>query len=150
MPDTITIRPIQADDKPAWCTLWTAYLDFYETTLDDAVFDSSFARMLSGNSGEFQGLVAEQDGVLVGLTHFLFHRSMWSIENTCYLMDLYVDPSLRGGGVGRKLIEAVHTIAKENGCSGTYWLTQEFNYKGRMLYDQVATRTPFIKYAKKD
>lgn len=150
MPDTITIRPIRADDKPAWRTLWTAYLDFYETTLEDAVFDSSFARMLSGNSGEFQGLVAEQDGVLVGMAHFLFHRSMWSIENTCYLMDLYVDPSLRGGGVGRKLIEAVHTIAKENGCSGTYWLTQEFNYKGRMLYDQVATRTPFIKYAKKD
>ena len=71
MPDLITIHPVRAEDKSEWRTLWTAYLDFYETTVEDAVYDSSFARMLSGDPSEFQGLVAEQDGVLVGLTHFL-------------------------------------------------------------------------------
>ena len=75
---------------------------------------------------------------------------MWTVENTCYLMDLFVDPTIRGKGVGRALIEAVHSAAKAAGVTETYWQTQEFNYKGRMLYDQVASRTPFIIYSKED
>ncbi|WP_432450320.1 GNAT family N-acetyltransferase [Aliiroseovarius marinus] len=146
----LTIRPLVAADRPAWDQLWQAYLAYYETELPGAVYDTAFERLLSGDPHEFAGLIAEQDGVAVGLTHYLFHRRLWSIEDTCYLMDLYVSPDCRGGGVGRQLIEAVHERAKAAGIPDVYWLTQEFNYKGRMLYDKVATRTPFIKYAKRD
>ncbi|WIY24460.1 GNAT family N-acetyltransferase [Parasedimentitalea psychrophila] len=146
----LTIRALTAEDHPEWRRLWTAYLEFYETTVDEEVYQTAFERLLSKGNGEFQGVVAETDGQLVGLAHFLFHRTLWSIEDTCYLMDLFVDPGRRGGGIGRALIGAVHGAAKANGIPGTYWLTQETNNIGRMLYDQVAEQTPFIVYEKRD
>ncbi|MCP3970398.1 MAG: GNAT family N-acetyltransferase [Rhodobacteraceae bacterium] len=146
----VIIRPLAANDREDWNRLWTAYLAFYETRLASVVYDTAFERLLSSGSGEFQGLIAEQDGKPVGLAHFLFHRLLWSVEDTCFLMDLYVDPACRGGGVGRALVEAVHAEAKADGIPVTYWTTQETNYKGRMLYDQIATRMPFLVYEKTD
>lgn len=146
----LTIRPLVAEDRDDWSRLWTAYLAFYKTTLPPEVYETAFTRLLAPELTEFQGLIAEQDGKPVGLAHFLFHRLLWSIEDTCYLMDLFVDPACRGGGVGRALIEAVHSAAKANGIAVTYWQTEQNNYKGRMLYDQIAAQTPFIVYEKTD
>ena len=150
MSDNLVIRPLNTHDYSEWRRMWTAYLNFYETSVGEEVYETSFRRLLSNDIGEYNCLIAEIDGKPIGLTHFLYHRFMWSIEDTCYLMDLFCDQHVRGKGVGRKLIEAVHAQAKCDGIPSTYWMTQEFNYKGRMLYDQVATKTPFVMYAKSD
>lgn len=150
MTSDVIIRPLKSADHSEWRRLWTAYLEFYETTVSEEVYKVSFDRLLSQDANEYQCLIAELDGKPVGLAHFLYHRFMWSIENTCYLMDLFADPNVRGKGIGRALIEAVHATAKKDGVPSTYWATQEFNYKGRMLYDQVANKTPFILYEKTD
>lgn len=144
----ISIRPLEQGDEGEWRRLWTAYLEFYETSVSEEVYETSFARLLSNDGNEYKCLIAEVDGKPVGLAHFLYHRFMWSVEDTCYLMDLFTDPSMRGKGVGRALIETVHETAKRDGVPTTYWQTQESNYKGRMLYDQVATKMPFIIYEK--
>jgi len=144
----LTIRPLRREDQAEWRRLWTAYLEFYETLVPEYVYETAYERLPSDGAEEFRGFIAERDGTPVGLAHFLFHRTLWSVEDTCYLMDLFVDPATRGGGVGRALIEAVHGAAKENGIPSTYWMTQEFNCNGRMLYDQVAARTPFLGYEK--
>jgi GNAT superfamily N-acetyltransferase len=145
----ISIRPIEESDRSEWRRMWTAYLEFYETTVSEAVYETAFERLLSQDPVEFMGMIAELDGKPVGLAHYLFHRFLWTFEDTCYLMDLFVDPEVRGQGIGRALIEAVHGRAREGGAPGVYWMTQEFNYKGRLLYDQVATKTPFIVYDKR-
>ncbi|NOX73708.1 MAG: GNAT family N-acetyltransferase [Alphaproteobacteria bacterium] len=142
----VTIRPITAKDEPEWRQLWTGYLEFYETSVPEKMYKTSFARLLSSDDHEFCGLIAESGGKLVGLTHYLFHRHMWKQENTCYLQDLYADPSVRGQGIGRALIEAVYAAADAAGAPSVYWLTQEFNYTGRMLYDRIGQKTPFIRY----
>ena len=82
----------------------------------------------------------------MGLAHVLFHRSTWSPTQYCYLEDLFVDPKQRLKGIGRALIEATYKEADARKCTRTYWATQEFNYRGRALYDQVATKSPFIQY----
>lgn len=146
MANTLNIRPIKTSDEADWRRLWTGYLEFYETSVSEAVYASSFARLLSTDDREFHGLVGEYDGKLVGLTHYLFHRHMWKLENTCYLQDLFADPAMRGKGIGRALIEAVYTAADAAGAPSVYWLTQEFNYTGRMLYDRIGQKTPFIRY----
>lgn len=142
------VRPLKAEDEAAWRRLWTGYLEYYETSVPEEVYQSSFARMLSGDDHEFHGMVAELDGQLVGLVHYLFHRHGWKIENICYLQDLYTDPTVRGKSIGRALIEAVYTAADSAGAQAVYWLTQDFNEAGRRLYDRVGQLTPFIKYTR--
>ena len=143
---TLTIRPLTASDEAEWRRLWTAYLAFYESTVSEEVYQSSFARMLSGDDHEFHGLIAELDGKAVGLVHYLFHRHGWRVENVCYLQDLYADPEVRGQGIGRALIEAVYSAADAAGAPPVYWLTQTFNTTARQLYDRIGVVTPFIKY----
>ncbi|MEM7718866.1 MAG: GNAT family N-acetyltransferase [Pseudomonadota bacterium] len=145
---TCHVRSLTAADEPHWRDLWRAYLAFYETTLSDDVYDTYFARLLGTDPQDLHGLIAEVDGTPVGLTHFLFHRHGWKIENVCYLQDLYAVPEMRGRGVGRALIEAVYERADAAGAPGVYWLTQEFNSAARHLYDRIGTVTPFIKYAR--
>ena len=142
----VAVRPLTPADQSEWRRLWTAYLDFYGTRVDEEVYVTSFARLLSDDPNEFHGRLALIDGKPVGLVHFLFHRHMWRIENVCYLQDLYADPDVRGRGVGRRLIEAVYAAADAAGCPKVYWLTQEFNAEARRLYDRIGTLTPFIRY----
>jgi len=149
MPGDLVIRPLEAGDEAEWRRLWTAYLEFYESSVPEEVYVSSFRRMLAGNAGEpneYRGLLAFAGGRPVGLVHYLFHRHGWKIENVCYLQDLYADPDVRGLGIGRALIEAVYAAADAEGCPSVYWLTQEFNTTARRLYDRIGTVTPFIKY----
>jgi GNAT superfamily N-acetyltransferase len=145
---SLVIRPLQASDEVEWRRLWKAYLAFYETELPEEIYATHFARLLGDDPQDFHGLVAELDGRLVGLTHYVFHRHGWRIENVCYLQDLYADPEVRGTGVGRALIEAVYAAADAAGAPAVYWLTQEFNTTARQLYDRIGVATPFIKYAR--
>ena len=143
---TTTIRPLAAADEAAWRRLWTGYLEFYETSVPDEVYRTTFARLLGADAQDYHGLVADQGGEPIGLTHYLFHRHCWRIENVIYLQDLYVDPQARGTGAGRALIEAVYAAGDAAGCPSVYWTTQDFNATARQLYDRIATLTPFIKY----
>jgi len=145
---SLEIRPLAPADRAAWGALWQGYLAYYKTTLPETIYDSSFARMLSGNDHEFQGRLALLDGKPIGLVHYLFHRHGWKIENVCYLQDLYTAPEARGKGIARALIEAVYAEADKAGAPGVYWLTQDFNTTARQLYDRIGTLTPFVKYAR--
>jgi GNAT superfamily N-acetyltransferase len=142
----LTVRPLRAADKAQWSALWTGYLAYYETSRPQEIHDLYFARLLGDDPQDFNGLVAEVNGELVGLTHFLFHRHGWSEANTCYLQDLYSDPGVRGQGIGRALIEGVYAAADAAGVPTVYWLTQDFNTTARQLYDRIGVKTPFIRY----
>ncbi|WP_121629653.1 GNAT family N-acetyltransferase [Tropicibacter alexandrii] len=142
----LSVRALRAEDEQAWRRLWTGYLDFYESSVSDAVYTSTFARLLGDDPRDYNALVAELDGRVVGLTHYLFHRHAWKVEEVCYLQDLYADPDVRGMGVGRALIEGVYAAADSHGAPAVYWLTQEFNDTARRLYDRIGVLTPFIKY----
>ncbi|MFM2356540.1 MAG: hypothetical protein RLZZ528_2276 [Pseudomonadota bacterium] len=145
---SVTIRPVTCEDEPVWRQLWSDYLAFYNTALPAAVYAQTFRRMVERDHPGPYGLLAERDGVVVGLVHYLFHRSGWKIEDVCYLQDLFVAPEARGTGAGRALIEAVYAEADRAGAPSVYWLTQEFNYAGRMLYDRVGVKSPFIRYGR--
>jgi GNAT superfamily N-acetyltransferase len=145
----VVIRPLDRADKPQWAALWEAYLAFYETSRPAEVYDIYFERLLGDDPNDYTCLLAEVDGRTVGLTHYLFHRHGWSVENVCYLQDLYAVPEVRGLGVGRALIEAVYAAADEAGAPSVYWLTQDFNKTARRLYDRIGVQTPFIKYNRK-
>ena len=142
----VTVRPLRESDETDWRRLWTAYLEFYDSSVAEEVYQTTFERLLGNDPQDFTCLIAEVDGKPVGLTHYMFHRHAWKVENVCYLQDLYADPKIRGKGIGRALIEAVYGAADSAGAPTVYWLTQDFNATARQLYDRIAAKTPFIKY----
>jgi GNAT superfamily N-acetyltransferase len=145
--DRIVIRPVGADERAVWEPLWNGYLTFYEAMLAPGTTDTTWSRLHDPAERMFL-LGAYLDGRLVGIVHYLYHRSCWTAGDYCYLQDLFVEPGLRGGGVGRKLIAAVEQEARKAGASRVYWLTQEGNATARLLYDSVAERSGFIQYRK--
>ena len=150
MPTPILVRPIQPAEFAAWKPLWDGYNAFYgregETALPDEITQATWQRFFDPNEPVF-ALVAERGGALVGITHYLFHRSTTRIELTCYLQDLFALPAVRGLGVGRALIQGVCEQAKSAGIKRVYWQTHGTNAAGRMLYDKVAKHAGFIVYA---
>ena len=146
---TLQIRPVAQADHQQWLPLWQGYNAFYgragETALPEDITQATWERFLNPLEPVF-ALVAESEGELVGLAHYLFHRSTTRLSHTCYLQDLFTAPAARGGGVGRALIEAVARRAADGGSSDVYWLTHETNTPGRTLYDKVATHAGFIVY----
>lgn len=133
---SILIRPINQNDKSIWLQLFKDYIEFYESHLSDAQYELTWQRINSEYN--MHGLVAEKDGQVVGLAHYIFRPDTWEIADFCYLEDLYVDPKVRGGGVGRALIKAVEQIATEKGSKRLYWTTAEDNEVARKLYDKLA------------
>ncbi|MEM7749545.1 MAG: GNAT family N-acetyltransferase [Pseudomonadota bacterium] len=144
---TVTVRALAEKDRGAWEPLFRGYLEFYKSSLTDEMIQMTWERLMGDDPQFHSGLVAvDADDVPIGLAHILFHRSTWSPSHYCYLEDLFVAPDRRLKGVGRKLIEATYEEADKRNCTRTYWATQEFNYRGRALYDQVANKSPFIQY----
>lgn len=141
------IRLVSADDHAAWLPLWQAYLRFYNTELPQAVSQSTWQRLLDDRE-QTHGALAWNGDTAVGLVHFIYHRSNWSIENSCYLQDLLVTEHSRGTGVGRQLIEFVYTTAKADGCCKVHWLTHETNATAIQLYERIAERPGYIQFRK--
>jgi GNAT superfamily N-acetyltransferase len=143
----IIIRRVGTHERAAWEVLWKGYQTFYEVALSDEVTATTWARLHDPREPMFL-LGAYVNGMLVGIVHYLFHRSCWTIADYCYLQDLFVAESARNLGLGRALIEAVEREARSAGASRVYWLTKEDNTNARALYDRLAERSGFIQYRK--
>ena len=150
-PPTVVVRAATPDDYAAWRPLWDGYNAFYgrhgATALPEHITQVTWQRFLDPAEPMF-ALVAHDQGRLVGLAHYLFHRSMTRIEPVCYLSDLFTVPDARGRGIGRTLIEAVCSEARAAGAARVYWQTHESNAAGRQLYDKVAAHLGFIVYSR--
>jgi GNAT superfamily N-acetyltransferase len=151
MSPALIIRQVTRDDYRQWLPLWDGYNAFYgrsgATALAPEITAMTWARFFDGYE-PVHALVAEHDGDLLGLTHYLFHRSTTSIEPTCYLQDLFTSGAARGKGVGGALIEGVYERARLAGASRVYWQTHETNHTAMQLYDKVADRSGFVVYRK--
>ncbi len=149
MKQAVQVRPVARSDYHDWRPLWDGYNTFYgrsgPTALDEAITASTWERFFRADE-PVHAFVAELDGRLVGLVHYLFHRSTTRLHDVCYLQDLFTAPEMRGRGVGRVLIEAVYAAARDAGSSRVYWQTHTTNTAGRMLYDKMADHAGFIVY----
>ena len=144
-------RPVERRDRDEWLPLWAGYNAFYgragATALPDEIVETTWSRFF--DPGEpVHALVAERDGRLIGLAHYLFHRSTITIEPTCHLQDLFADAAARGQGIGRALITAVYERARAAGARRVYWQTHETNRTAMRLYDGLAEKSGFVVYRK--
>lgn len=146
-----TIRPVVQSDFAQWLPLWEGYNRFYgragATALPDPITQTTWARFFDGYE-PVHALVAESNGQLLGLAHYLFHRSTIMIGPICYLQDLFTAEAARGKGIGRALINEVYERARAAGSPRVYWQTHETNQTAMKLYDTVAERSGFVVYRK--
>ncbi|GIL38459.1 GNAT family N-acetyltransferase [Roseiterribacter gracilis] len=145
------IRPVAVSDYEAWLPLWDGYNEFYgragPTALPREVTRVTWDRFFDQNE-PVHALVAESGGRLLGLAHYLFHRSTTAVALTCYMQDLFTSEAARGQGVGRALINGVYEMAQRAESPRVYWLTHETNHTAMQLYDKVADASGFVVYRK--
>jgi GNAT superfamily N-acetyltransferase len=145
------IRPVTRQDYDRWLPLWLGYNAFYgrsgATALAPEITAMTWARFFDAYE-PVHALVAESGGELLGLTHYLFHRSTTAIAPVCYLQDLFTSEAARGKGVGRALINGVYEQARLAGSPRVYWQTHETNLTAMQLYNKVAEHSGFVVYRK--
>lgn len=139
------IRDLARTDRAEFLRLWQAYLGFYKVTLTADVTDATWARLMDADS-PLTARVATAPTGLAGFAIHLSHPSTWVAGNDCYLEDLFVDPALRGQGLGRALIDDLMVLAKASGCQRLYWHTDQNNLTARRLYDQFTASDGHIRY----
>ena len=162
----IEIEKIKNNNFNEWLPLWNGYLEFYNTSLAPEITDVVFNRLCDPNEPNMGGFLAyegdkafpkkcdavfgqetqQKENRAIGLVHYIIHRGTWSNKDVCYLEDLFVAPNVRGGGVGRALINAVADFARENNLRHVYWMTQNNNSRARLLYDNIAGQSEFVVY----
>ena len=147
MPDKLELRPVTASDKQRWRELMKSYAEFYKVEVDDKALAATW-KWIEDTEEEFWcTLAADSAGEVIGFTQYqLMHRSL-SGSRVCYLSDLYVEPAIRGGGVGRALIDHVFQFARSNDIPNVRWLTQDYNTAARKLYDTYGEKSDFILYS---
>lgn len=138
--------PLSTPDFHNWLPLWNGYLEFYKTSLAPEITDVVFNRLCDPNEPNMGGFLAYYGDKAIGLVHYIIHRNTWSDKDVCYLEDLFVAPNVRGGGVGRALINKVADFARENNLRHVYWMTQNNNSRARLLYDNIAGQSEFVVY----
>ena len=143
------IVPLTPADFDEWLPLWRGYQTFYKVEISDETTAKTFARLTGGKEPMGAFLARDDSGRAIGVVHWIMHRSCWTTGDYCYLQDLFVAPDIRGGGVGRKLIEAVYDIARKHECARVWWLTHETTAQAMILYDKVATKSGFVQYVKR-
>lgn len=144
----LTIRDISTTDEPTWRRLWADYLAFYQTTLSDAVTNATWVKLLDPASAVF-GRVATRDGKMIGFALSRVHEGTWTASNSCYLEDLYVDQTARGGGAGRALIQDLVEMGRARGWSRLEWHTGDGNAAARGLYDTFVLADDHVRYRMK-
>ena len=140
-----SVRELRESDKSFWLLLWRGYLEFYKTEIPEEQTELTWSRLLDSEFN-MHGLVVEENDVIYGIVHYSFQNSTWSPNGHCYLEDLFVNPNIRGKGLGRALIDAVYDIAVKNGCSRLYWNTDATNETARKLYDTYTKESGKIQY----
>jgi GNAT superfamily N-acetyltransferase len=151
MSEALLVRPVDRGDYAGWRPLWDGYNHFYgrqgATALPERITEATWERFFSRDE-PVHAVVAVQDGGLIGIAHFLFHRSTTRLTDVCYLQDLFTAEEARGRGVGRRLIQKVCDAARRAGSSRVYWQTKATNAPSRALYDKVAEHQGFIVYTR--
>ncbi len=143
----VRIVPVQEEHYEGWLAQWQGYQRFYNVEIAAETTETSWRRMLDPAEPVYAAVAIGDKGVM-GMVHWIFHRSTWTVGDYCYLQDLFVDPAQRASGVGRALIEHVYGAAQAAGASRVYWLTHESNTTAMKLYDRIADKPGFIQYRK--
>jgi GNAT superfamily N-acetyltransferase len=155
VPEPVEIAPLSAPEElerllPAIAD----YQRFYEVEeIDEGRNRTFFARFLSPSddgmilAARSGGEGAAGNGEPLGYACLYWHLSSLAAAETVLMNDLFVLEAARGKGVGRALIEASASVARERGAHSLEWSTAPTNTRAQALYDSTgATQETWLSY----
>ena len=136
MPD-LNIRKAEIAD----CALVLKFirdLAVYEK-LDHTVVatEDSVRNTLFGDKPFAEVVIAEWQGQPAGFALFFHNYSTFLAKPGIYLEDLFVEPSLRGKGIGKALLQHLATLAVERGCGRLEWAVLDWNEPSIEFYKSL-------------
>lgn len=140
---SLTLRAATADDVGAIhglmreLAVFEKLLDIFEAT-PESVHEALF-----GAKPAAECLMAEWDGVPVGYAIYFHNFSTFLARRGLYLEDVYVQPTMRGRGVGQAVLRQLACIAIERNCGRFEWTVLDWNQPAIDFYEaQGATVLP--------
>ena len=139
---SLVIRPLEHNDFPAWLPLWDAN---NLGQRDEAVTSETWSRLIDPAS-KVCGLVAEDQGKIVGLLHYVLHPTTGAIADVCYMQDVFVAEEQRGKGVAKKMVQALAAEGRKKKWARMYWLAESNNEAAHGLYKNLGVKLNFTLY----
>lgn len=145
----ITITPLAPRHRAGWEALYAGYAAFYRVEQTAEMRERVWGWIMDP-AHEVKALVAEDaSGTPLGLAHYRPFARPLAAGTGGFLDDLFVDPAARGRRIADSLIDAVAEIGRQRGWGVIRWITADDNYRGRGVYDRLATRTMWVTYDRK-
>ena len=141
-----SIRRAAPKDRQRWLALWRTFVRDGPEPCGPGAADQAWTGILDPSKAIDCLILADDRDQAVGFLVYVTHDYTWSTRPICYLLDIYIAPRWRGGGHGRALMAELIRIGRERGWLKIYWMTQESNYQARAVYDEIATRSPLVRY----
>ena len=122
-----TIRPAIREDIPQILRFIRALAAYEREPEAVTATEAELERDGFGPNPFYFCLMAEYDGKAAGFALYFFNYSTWLGQPGLYLEDLFIEPDLRGLGIGKALLERVAAIAVEKGCPRLQWAVLDWN-----------------------
>jgi len=137
---TITVRPATITDSAQILRFITdlAIYEKAEHEVKTSIADIEATLFRDGCTAH--GLMAEVDGEPAGMAIYFYNYSTWLGKNGIYLEDLYVTPSHRGNGLGKRLLASLAKIARQRNCGRMDWAVLDWNQPAIDVYDAIGAK----------
>ena len=103
-------------------------------TTEEMLYDSLFVRRAA------QVVLAEYEGKPVGFALFFHNFSTFTGRQGLYLEDVFVDPGMRGKGIGKVLLTFLARVAVERGCGRMEWTCLNWNKPSIAFYEKLGAK----------
>ncbi len=135
--NSVRIRFVRKEEVPELVEMVRELADF-EKLLDKMIATvADYEEALFGERPAAEALIAETEKGLIGYAIFFSTFSTFVGKAGIWLEDLYIRPSERKRGVGKRLLQEVGRIAEERNAGRYEWCVLDWNQNAIDLYTQV-------------
>lgn len=139
----LIVRPLNPEDYDQWLPLWDGN-NLGQS--DEAITAETWKRLNDSDNWMVNGLAAKMGEEIVGIVHYILHPTTGNIAPVCYMQDVYVSPTHRRKGIGKRLVEEVTKIGQQERWARMYWLTQASNKEAKAMYENFGIQLDFTFY----
>jgi GNAT superfamily N-acetyltransferase len=145
---SIEIRPATEQDVPLVHDFILQLASYEKLSHQVTATEEGIRSSLFGEKKYAEVLLAFLNGSPAGFAVYFFSYSTFLAKPGLYLEDLFVNPDLRGRGIGRQLFAELLHVARDRGCGRFEWSVLDWNQPAIRFYERIGAhpQREWIKY----